>query len=112
MRHECGRHTPGTFAPSHDAHNPALTHACATRPHTAFVPRSYRRVRTACVLRRRFMLYRITRDTMAWSFDTLTHAQTMTYYVDAYLQSFLLMIGNDIGPLVRRALEGFPRVLA
>ncbi|KAG2450742.1 hypothetical protein HYH02_004579 [Chlamydomonas schloesseri] len=45
-----------------------------------------------------FMLYRITHGDLAWSYDLLQNAKTMTYYVEAYLQSFLLMIGNDINP--------------
>ncbi|KAG2491337.1 hypothetical protein HYH03_010341 [Edaphochlamys debaryana] len=45
-----------------------------------------------------FMLYRILHGNYVWSYDALTNAKTMTYYVEAYLQSFLLMIGNDINP--------------
>ncbi|PNW70128.1 hypothetical protein CHLRE_17g706900v5 [Chlamydomonas reinhardtii] len=45
-----------------------------------------------------FMLYRITHGNLQWSYDLLTNAKIMTYYVEAYLQSFLLMIGNDINP--------------
>lgn len=47
-----------------------------------------------------FMLYRITHGNLQWSYDLLTNAKIMTYYVEAYLQSFLLMIGNDINPQV------------
>ncbi|GFR48528.1 hypothetical protein Agub_g10423 [Astrephomene gubernaculifera] len=45
-----------------------------------------------------FMLYRMTHGSLNWSYDLLSNAQTMTYYLEAYLQSFLLMIGNDISP--------------
>ena len=48
-----------------------------------------------------FMLYRLTHGTLDWSYDSLQNAKTMTYYLEAYLQSFLLMIGNDISPQVR-----------
>lgn len=47
-----------------------------------------------------FMLYRLTHGTLDWSYDSLTNAKIMTYYLEAYLQSFLLMIGNDISPKV------------
>lgn len=46
-----------------------------------------------------FMLFRLFKNDAEWSFDLMPNAQLMTYYVEAYLQSFLLMIGNDIGPL-------------
>ncbi|KXZ48358.1 hypothetical protein GPECTOR_28g765 [Gonium pectorale] len=45
-----------------------------------------------------FMLYRLTHGTLVWSYDLLSNAKIMTFYLEAYLQSFLLMIGNDIGP--------------
>ncbi|GLI64818.1 hypothetical protein VaNZ11_008225 [Volvox africanus] len=45
-----------------------------------------------------FMLYRLTHGSLDWSYDSLTNAKIMTFYLEAYLQSFLLMIGNDISP--------------
>ncbi|EFJ47535.1 hypothetical protein VOLCADRAFT_91947 [Volvox carteri f. nagariensis] len=45
-----------------------------------------------------FMLYRLTHGSLDWSYDSLSNAKIMTFYLEAYLQSFLLMIGNDISP--------------